>query len=162
EGDILPPLYVTRIFKIRMAAVLGLAAILSLGWLLLGFVSSNHSSKPGSPLALTSCTLPGVAGPARCGTFEVFEDRAAHSERNINLLLAPLPAPGPPPPVPVFFSHGGPGPAPTGLVPLAGSGPLGGLKKNHDMIFVDQRGTGSSNPLQCDGGDDPADLQVFF
>src|SRR5215469_9496595 len=149
-------------FKIRMAAVLGLLAILSLGWLLLGFVSSNHSTKPGSPLALTSCNLPGVAGPARCGTFEVFEDRAAHSGRKIKLHLVVLSATGHAAPDAVFVFHGGPGAAATGLVPLAGSGPLGGLRKNHDLIFVDQRGTGSSNPLKCDVGDDPADLQVFF
>ena len=145
-----------------MATVLGLAAILSLGWLLLGFVSSNHSTKTGSPLALASCTLPGVAGPSRCGTFEVFEDRSAHSGRKIKLHLAALSATDRAAADAVFVFHGGPGAAATDLVPLAGSGPLSGLRKNHDLIFVDQRGTGSSNPLKCDVGDDPADLQAFF
>jgi len=29
-------------------------------------------------------------------------------------------------------------------------------------VFVDQRGTGASNPLPCELGDDPADLIGFF
>jgi len=145
-----------------MTAGLTLAAILSLSWLLLGFVKANQSTKPGSPLALSSCDLPRVAGPARCGTYEVFEDRAAHSGRKIKLHLVVLSAKGPAAPDAVFVFHGGPGAAATDLVQQAASGPLGALRNNHDLVFVDQRGTGSSNGLHCDTGDDPDDLQVFF
>src|SRR5262249_33163639 len=63
---------------------------------------------------------------------------------------------------PVFVFHGGPGGAATDWVDETRFGFLAGLRKNHDLVFVDQRGTGSSNGLHCDVGDDPEDLQAFF
>jgi pimeloyl-ACP methyl ester carboxylesterase len=41
-------------------------------------------------------------------------------------------------------------------------GYLSVLHKDHDIVFVDQRGTGKSNGLNCDIGDKPADLQKYF
>ncbi|HEY6972575.1 MAG TPA: alpha/beta hydrolase [Candidatus Angelobacter sp.] len=140
-----------------------IAAGLILALSLVAFVRSDRQT-PASPLALSPCNLPGVAGPARCGTYEVFEDRAAKSGRKIKLHLVVLSAQRTTPAKDaVFLLSGGPGTAATQLIGEAGSlGPLSGMRSNHDMVFVDQRGTGSSNPLKCDIGDDPEDLESFF
>src|SRR5262249_13059575 len=67
-----------------------------------------------------------------------------------------------PAPDPVFWLHGGPGAAATQTAAAAKGGFLEGLRRDRDLVFVDQRGTGRSNPLACDLGDDPADLDAFF
>jgi len=100
----------------------------------------------------------------RCGKYEVYEDRAAKSGRRISLNIVVVPAlSATPEPDPVFWLHGGPGAAATLTTPAAGkNGFLGMLREKRDLIFVDQRGTGASNPLNCKLGDDPAALQQFF
>ena len=121
----------------------------------------NHRAK--SHLSLQACNLPGVTGEARCGTYEVFEDRAARSGRTIKLKIIVLKAlSNAPAPDPIFFLSGGPGAAATGSVELAQRGILEPTRQDRDLVFVDQRGTGSSNPLNCDVGDDPKDLPSFF
>jgi pimeloyl-ACP methyl ester carboxylesterase len=62
----------------------------------------------------------------------------------------------------VFWLHGGPGAAASQTVPAAKGGFLEPLRQDRDLVFVDQRGTGESNGLKCDIGDDPSDLKTFF
>lgn len=101
-------------------------------------------------LALASCTIPGPGGghAARCGTLTVFEDRDAGKGRTIGIRLVVLPALADGPlPDPVFFFAGGPG---QGAAQMAGGQAGSGLRKERDLVFVDQRGTGESNRLDCD------------
>jgi pimeloyl-ACP methyl ester carboxylesterase len=112
-------------------------------------------------LSLDHCELPGVKGDVRCGTYEVFEDRAAKSGRTIKLKIVVLKALGKPAPDAIFPLHGGPGAPATGLIELA-HGILGPVRQDHDLVFVDQRGTGGSNPLICDVADDAKDIASFF
>jgi pimeloyl-ACP methyl ester carboxylesterase len=141
-----------------------------LGWtclaVLISCSSGNFSaaaSSSSSRLALQSCELPGVKGDVRCGTYEVFEDRAAKSGRTIKLKIVVLKSLGSKPaPDAIFPLHGGPGAPATGLVELANHGILGPAREDHDLVFVDQRGTGGSNPLICDVADDVKDLTSFF
>jgi len=114
-------------------------------------------------LSLQPC--PGADGElgAQCGTYEVYEDRAAKTGRKISLNVVVVPALSATPPAdPVFWLHGGPGAAATQVAAAAKNDFLAGLRKQRDLVFVDQRGTGSSNPLMCDIGDDSADLPGFF
>jgi len=113
---------------------------------------------------LHSCKLPDIEGQGRCGKYEVYENRAAKIGRKIGLNIVVLPALDPKHRAePVFWLHGGPGAASTDTVGAAAKGGfLEGLRKRHDLVFVDQRGTGDSNGLKCDIGDDPNHLQVFF
>lgn len=115
-------------------------------------------------LTLQPCRLPNVEGEARCGEHEVFEDREARAGRKIRLNIVVLPATDPTPaPDPVFVVVGGPGQAATSVVAGARFGRWATVRKKRDLVFVDQRGTGKSNPLHCDVGDDPSgDLQSFF
>jgi pimeloyl-ACP methyl ester carboxylesterase len=128
-----------------------------------GFDRSGANQRAVSPLSLSACDLPGIRGPARCGTFEVFENRTAKTGRKIKLRLVVLSASERTPASDVVFvMHGGPGAAATDLIDQANIGFLSGLRGNHDLVFVDQRGTGKSNGLDCDVGDDPADLKTFY
>jgi pimeloyl-ACP methyl ester carboxylesterase len=116
---------------------------------------------PRSSLALVSCRLPGVEAAAQCGSYEVWEDRASKSGRKISLNIAVVPArirAREPDPIVVFA--GGPG---QGAVSLANQVmPLfAKLNDTRDILLIDQRGTGQSNPLECeDDGEQP--LQAIF
>jgi len=49
-----------------------------------------------SQLTLTPCEIQGVQGKARCGDYEVFENRMARKGRKIRLKIVVLPATGKP------------------------------------------------------------------
>jgi len=121
--------------------------------------AANQSS---SRLSLHSCKLPGIEGDVRCGTYEVFEDRTAKSGRTIQLKIVVLKALGSKSaPDAIFPLHGGPGAPATALAEMANE-MLKPVRQDHDLVFVDQRGTGGSNPLICDIADDSHDLASFF
>jgi len=94
------------------------------------------------------------------GFCRVFENRETKRGREIELNLIVLPATGDDPaPDPMFVFHGGPGAAATTyLGRLAGSW----IRERRDVVLIDQRGTGGSNPLHVPlpGGDD--DLQGYL
>ena len=121
---------------------------------------SPESQEPRSAIALADCRLPGVDVAARCGTHEVWEDRAAKSGRRIRLHVAIVPARvRSKQPDPVFVIAGGPG---QGAVSLAAQVmPLfARLNDVRDVVFLDQRGTGKSNPLGCEDNTQP--MQSLF
>jgi len=79
------------------------------------------------------------------GKLDVFENREAGKGRTIALNLVVLPATGPGPrPDPIFWLHGGPGVAATGSVRTFAAS---WMRRDRDIVLVDQRGTGGSNPL---------------
>jgi pimeloyl-ACP methyl ester carboxylesterase len=85
----------------------------------------------------------------RCGSYEVFENRQERSGRKIKLHIVMAPSFSmQPQPDPVFVIVGGPGGS---AAELAGRTPqFDKLRARRDIVFVDQRGTGLSNGLQCD------------
>ncbi|MBL8058998.1 MAG: alpha/beta fold hydrolase, partial [Anaerolineales bacterium] len=107
----------------------------------------------GPAVALADCVLaaPGSAGQvdARCGTLAVPEDRARPDGRQISLRVAVVPAVSRSPrPDPLFLLAGGPGQAATEAFP-AMIGAFEQVNQARDIVLVDQRGTGGSNPLRC-------------
>jgi pimeloyl-ACP methyl ester carboxylesterase len=117
---------------------------------------------PISRVALQPCKVPGLQEEVRCGTYEVYEDRSAMVGRKIALNIVVVPAlSANPAPDPIFWLEGGPGADATRTAVFARLF-LSEVRKNRDLVFVDQRGTGKSNPLNCDVGDSPDDLQKFF
>src|SRR5688572_30929039 len=65
-------------------------------------------------LVLTDCKPQRIPGPARCGTFEVYENRATKKGRKISLNILLLPATGAKrEPDPLVYFAGGPGSAAT-------------------------------------------------
>ncbi|HEX3527651.1 MAG TPA: alpha/beta hydrolase [Thermoanaerobaculia bacterium] len=104
-------------------------------------------------LALAPCKLPGLDQGGRCGTFEVYENRASRQGRKIGLHVAMLPAvkspgPGSTAPAPLFILVGGPG-QPASAAAKAFSGIFADVLADRDIVLVDQRGTGGSHPLDC-------------
>lgn len=94
------------------------------------------------------------------GRCEVFEDRAGRKGRKIALNVLVLRATGPDrQPDPVFPLAGGPGQAATSL---AARWRNHWMRRERDIVLVDQRGTGRSNPLrvQLPGSDD--DVQGYL
>jgi pimeloyl-ACP methyl ester carboxylesterase len=117
-------------------------------------------ASPGRKLELQPCGVAGVTKDALCGQYEVYEDRAKKSGRKIKLNVMVLPAlVDKPAPDPVFYLQGGPGGAATSV---AGASFMGRLHRTRDVVLVDQRGTGKSNPLQCNFRGDPNDMRGYF
>ena len=110
---------------------------------------------------LKPCTVADVEGRVLCGTHEVFEDRAARKGRKISLKIVVFAATGSDPqPDPFVYIPGGPGSSATEDAPYLAK-PFARIREQRDLLFVDQRGTGGSNPLNCKFFDE-ADPQSFL
>jgi pimeloyl-ACP methyl ester carboxylesterase len=127
---------------------------LALAFILLSPGAPN-ATRAESRLVLEDCTLelgadPGVETPARCGEFEVPEDWSQPDGRHITLHVAVLPALSPSPRgAPIFHFEGGPGgSAIEGYTALWFSA-YDAFRADHDIVLIDQRGTGRSTSLQC-------------
>jgi pimeloyl-ACP methyl ester carboxylesterase len=94
-------------------------------------------------LQLIPCTIRN--NPAMCGTLRVYENRAAQSGHIIDLNIIVIKAMSDhPAPDPIFYLAGGPGVAAATEDAQNQQFPIS-LSQNHDLVFVDQRGTGGSN-----------------
>src|SRR6185295_5570286 len=109
-----------------------------------GLALAAEAAGKAPKLELKPCTIPGLPPEARCGTYEVWENRAAKSGRKIPLRVAVIPAQGPDRlPDPFIYFEGGPGQSSV----VAASWvvhELGALRKRRDILLVDFRGTGGS------------------
>lgn len=108
-------------------------------------------------IAFEPCTLSSAMAPssidAQCAKFEVAEDPAQPNGRRIALNIAWLPAGdrGATAADPVFFLAGGPGQAATEYAALIDYA-LRDVRKQRDIVLIDQRGTGKLSPLVCRDG----------
>lgn len=97
---------------------------------------------------------------ALCGKYEVFENRATKAGRKIELNIVFLPALAErPAPDAIFYFAGGPGGAASASANAPG---MLRLRARRDVVLMDQRGTGESNPLQCNFYGDPNEMQGYF
>jgi pimeloyl-ACP methyl ester carboxylesterase len=100
---------------------------------------------PALQLAPCGEALPG----AECGHLTVFENRATHTGRTLDIQVADVRATGKERASdPLFFFAGGPG---LGATRMAGGAvdDFAAILKRRDLVFVDTRGTGGSHPLEC-------------
>lgn len=98
-------------------------------------------------LRLKPCADPKLTQPAKCGTYTVWENRAAKSGRTIDLNVVVFQAKGPKREAdPVFELLGGPGEAAASAAQYFADDPM---RSNRDLVLVDARGTGKSNGLHC-------------
>jgi pimeloyl-ACP methyl ester carboxylesterase len=103
-------------------------------------------------LQLAPCQIPATTEPARCGTLEVYENRAAATGRKIPIKVVVFPAKAAARrPDPLFIIAGGPGQSATEFAGVL-IRDFAFAHESRDVVFVDQRGTGGSNPLQCSLG----------
>lgn len=137
--------------------------VLSFGLLLLlaacsGAPAPTQAARQAATVSLEECQLsaPGLATrlPAQCGHLTVPENPQDPSGRQIELRLAVVPAVSrSPAPDPLFFLTGGPGQAATeSYLQLASA--FDRINQKREIVLVDQRGTGGSNPLECQALDD--------
>ena len=99
-------------------------------------------------LPLRACSPQGVA--ARCGTLLVPENRARPQGRKIGLSIVVIPSRLKPARHDAFtYLAGGPGVAAASEMPSAVLSIWSRVREHHDIVLVDQRGTGGSNPLDC-------------
>ncbi|MGH8320986.1 MAG: alpha/beta fold hydrolase, partial [Gammaproteobacteria bacterium] len=108
---------------------------------------------PASTLIFSPCQIGAVDSPqhmeAKCTTLSVPEDRAKPEGKKISLHIAVLRArTGQPAPDPLFFIAGGPGQAATQAY-IEEAPAFERIRESRDIVLVDQRGTGGSNPLDC-------------
>jgi pimeloyl-ACP methyl ester carboxylesterase len=110
-------------------------------------------SGDGVPPKLSACELEDpqhltVVG-AECGQLSVAENPAKPSGRQIRLAFARIAAISrQKQPDPLFVLAGGPGMAATTFYAMAAP-VFGRIHRDRDIVLLDQRGTGKSNPLNC-------------
>src|SRR5215475_15220847 len=116
--------------------------------LLLVEVSGCSKNRPTGGLSkLKPCRLPGIREELLCGKLTVFENRETRTGRTIDLNIVVLSAFDQKNKAePLFNLAGGPGASSAEQADFyAGSGKV--YRRRHDVVCVDQRGTGQSNRL---------------
>jgi len=109
----------------------------------------GSGAAPTRSLRLGECRLPSLPMLARCGESVVPEDRSKPDGRKIRIFAAVLPANTlSPKPDPLLVLAGGPGQAASTLAPFVVR--LNEVRRERDVVLIDQRGTGRSTPMQCD------------
>jgi pimeloyl-ACP methyl ester carboxylesterase len=115
-----------------------------------GAAAAAFTLKPATKgrVHLEPCRAASGAIEALCGSYELFENRQTRAGRRIalNLMIIPAKADAPDPD-PLFALAGGPGQSATESFPLAAY--VRTIAEHRDVVLVDQRGTGKSNPLDC-------------
>jgi pimeloyl-ACP methyl ester carboxylesterase len=106
------------------------------------------------PLVLSPCRLEHPTGlaslEAECGYLAVPESRATTGGRQLRLFVARIPSLSRRrAPEPLFILAGGPGLGASTFYTSAAAA-FARIRRNHDIVIVDQRGTGKSHPLNCD------------
>lgn len=97
-----------------------------------------------------------------CGSLGVFENSELKSGRKIQLNIVVIPALNKNATrAPIFYLEGGPGAAATNSISLLADTTYG-YREYHDIVLIDVRGTGNSNPLHCRQLQFKKDLQQQF
>lgn len=139
--------------RYRLLPVLALASLVSLPC----FADQPvHPSR--SKLKPCKAQRGGAEVDALCGEYQVWENRATKTGRKITLPILLIPAVSPnPKPDPIVPLGGGPGQPSSQLVDV----PSPAANQERDLLFVDQRGTGGPDRMQCLLGN-PDDFQSLF
>jgi pimeloyl-ACP methyl ester carboxylesterase len=138
-----------------------------------GALAGSHRLDAQPPMQLEPCRIADLDGlvstEARCGTLPVPEDPRDPAGTKIHLSIAVVPAISTKAkPDPLFLVAGGPGQGSIhGFAPLLSA--FAGIRRERDIVMVDQRGTGGSNRLDCaipddaleSGELDPAQLRAL-
>ena len=125
---------------------------------LLGVLGSCVSMKENAAIdRLQPCKHSEGSTEGYCGTLDVWEDREAKTGRKIPLKIIVFPAlKRKAAKDPLFFLAGGPGQGAAAISEL-GREMMRRIGADRDLVFVDQRGTGKSNPLECKNEKDDED-----
>src|SRR5690554_5869289 len=99
---------------------------------------------------LNACYLKNISEQVLCGQLDVPEDYNSPDGRQISINYAVLPAVNENKKAdPLLILAGGPGQAATELATMINR-MFTDVRKQRDILLIDQRGTGKSNPLSCE------------
>ncbi len=134
----------------RFSRPLLIASVLTAATLLVA--CAPQTLKKSTTISFEDCRLKRVESQSKCALFEVPENHAKSDSTKIKIHVAIVPSLAPKPEAdPVFFFAGGPGQAASDIGILVEA--LSPLRRNRDIVLVDQRGTGKSKTLTCDVGE---------
>jgi pimeloyl-ACP methyl ester carboxylesterase len=127
-------------------------------WVAWIFCSAIGAAFAEEPLPLADCrlesALAGGSTAARCGRYRVRENRDDPQSKELQLHVAVIPALRlEPAEDPLFILSGGPGQAASDFY-LSVAPAFARIRRDRDLVLVDQRGTGRSNRLDCTLPDD--------
>jgi len=109
---------------------------------------------------LTPCHVPGVAESLKCGVHKVYENRQTMRGRQLPLKIIVIPARNPHPSQgPVFYLTGGPGETDADMAVDLVTSPE---RETHEIVLVDERGTGDGHRLDCPSPFSDDNLQGYF
>jgi pimeloyl-ACP methyl ester carboxylesterase len=108
-----------------------------------------HATKAKAFGPLQPCKVAGIDEELLCGKLTVYENRETRAGRTIDLKVVVLPSlDGNHAEAPLFHLEGGPGVAATGVANFYAKDGAD-YRRHRDVVLVDQRGTGESNPLSA-------------
>ena len=118
--------------------------------------AEDPAKRSTSSIVLTPCKLPDFAETARCGVLNVSENPGKPSGRLLQIGVAVIPATGEAQADPLVLLMGGPGEEAISAAAYFAA-QFAPLRRDHDILLVDQRGSGRSGTLRCDlyAADDP-------
>jgi pimeloyl-ACP methyl ester carboxylesterase len=122
------------------------------------FCSAIGAAFADEPLRLADCrlesTVAGGSVAARCGHYRVRENRDDAQSKELQLHVAVIPALRLKPAAdPLFILSGGPGQGASDFY-LSVAPAFTRIRRDRDLVLIDQRGTGRSNGLHCKLPDD--------
>jgi pimeloyl-ACP methyl ester carboxylesterase len=144
----------------RLAAFLLILASLATLWAAFATSGASLIGSAIPPVILKPCHVEGVKQELRCGIYEVFENRQTRKGRKLPLKIVVIPARQPHPDQgPVFYMAGGPGETATELTDLVLTW---GDADEHDVVIVDERGTGDGHRLDCKSPASDDNLEAYL
>ena len=152
-----------RIAKLRII-LFSLLAVANLSCAALDFLPALPVfNQRQAHIELRPCHFPNHSTELLCGKYRVYENRAAQTGRTISLNILIVPALTPTPADdPVFFLSGGPGQGAARIARAGEDALMHELRRERDLVFIDQRGTGDSNRLGCSIINERESLQNYF
>ncbi len=136
------------LLAIRVSALLGTLAV------------ASDPAQAVTTVNLLPCHVTGVKEEVRCGVYRVFENRRTRKGRMLSLKIVLIPGRHPhSADGPIFYMAGGPGEAATDLASLMIQS---GDADEHDVVLVDERGTGEGNQLDCHPSGSDDNLQSYL
>src|ERR1041385_8508463 len=144
----------------RLSAVMLILASLAAFWAAFATSDSAPTGSSAAHVTLKPCHVEGVKEELRCGVYDVFENRRTRRGRKLPLKIVVIPAQHPHPDEgPVFYMAGGPGETATELTSLVMSW---GDADEHDVVIVDERGTGDGHRLDCKSPNSDDNLEAYL